>query len=137
MVTADVGIGADRANRTMTVTASSGSLTRTATFQVVGATLTATPLPAVIAPGAAGKVDFRLVDVNSNPMSGQTIVINGVNGVEVSGKTDSNGNYTYTYTAPTTAGSLDIRATAGGASMTQTVLVQSGTGTISPAGSWR
>jgi hypothetical protein len=133
VVTAAIGIGADRANRTISVTATSGSLSRTATFQVVGATLAATPLPAVIAPGAAGKVDFRLVDVNSNPMSAQAIVINGVNGVEVSGSTDSNGSYSYAYTAPASGGSLDIRATAGGVTTTQTVLVQSGTGTIPPA----
>ena len=133
VVTAQVGIGSDSANRSVTVTATSGSLTRTATFQVVGASLSATPLPAVIAPGAAGEVDFRLVDVNSNPMGARTIVVNGVNGVEVSGTTDSNGNYTYSYTAPPTSGSLDIRASAGGVSYTQTVLVQSGTGTIPPA----
>jgi hypothetical protein len=133
VVTAQVGIGADSANRSVTVTAVSGSLSRSATFQVVGANLTATPLPAVIAPGAKGQVDFRLVDVNSNPMSGQSIVINGVNAVEVSGTTDSNGNYSYAYTAPTSGGSLDIRATAGGVAVTETVLVQSGTGTIPPA----
>jgi hypothetical protein len=133
VVTAQIGIGADRANRTISVTAISGSLSRTATFQVVGATLTATPLPAVIAPGAAGTVDFRLVDVNSNPMSAQAIVINGVGGVETSGSTDSNGSYSYAYTAPASGGSLDIRATAGGVSVTQAVLVQSGTGTIPPA----
>lgn len=133
VVLAQVGIGADSANRSVTVTASSGSLTRTATFQIVGASITATPLPAVIAPGARGQVDFRLVDVNSNPMSGKSIVINGVNAVEVTGTTDSNGNYSYAYTAPTAAGSLDIRATAGGASVTETVQVQAGTGSIPPA----
>ena len=133
VVTAQVGIGADRSNRSVTVTATSGSLSRTATFQVVGAGLTATPLPAVIAPGASGQIDFRLVDVNSNPMSGQTIVINGVNAVEVSATTDTNGSYSYAYSAPATAGSLDIRATAGGVSVNQTVLVQSGTGAIPPA----
>lgn len=133
IVTAQVGIGDNSANRSITVTATSGSLTRTATFQVIGAGLSATPLPAVIAPGASGRVDFRLVDVNSNPMTNQSIVINGVNAVEVSGTTDSNGNYSYTYTAPTTPGSLDIRGSAGGVSVTSTVLVQSGTGTIPPA----
>ena len=133
VVIAQVGIGADRSNRSVTVTAASGSLSQTATFQVVGANLTATPLPAVIAPGATGQVDFRLVDVNSNPMSGQAIVVNGVNAVEVSGTTDINGNYSYVYTAPAAGGNLDIRATAGGVTMTQAVLVQSGTGAIPPA----
>ena len=134
VVTAAIGIGADRANRTISVTARSGSLSRTETFQVVGASLLATPLPAVVTPGSTGnQVDFRLVDVNSNPMSSQAIVVNGVNGVETSGTTDSNGSYSYTYTAPNSSGSLDIRATAGGVSTTQTILVQSGTGTIPPA----
>ncbi len=133
VVSAAVGTGSDRANRTVTVTAVSGSLTRTATFQVIGAKLTATPLPAVIAPGEAGKIDFQLVDVNSLAMSGQNIVVNGVNGVEVTGSTDSNGAYSYTYTAPAAGGSIDVRATAGGVTTTQTVLVQSGTGTIPSA----
>jgi hypothetical protein len=134
VVTASVGIGADRANRTITVTARSGSLTRSASFQVVGANLSSTPLPAVIAPGAAGQVDFRLVDANTNPMAGQAIVINGVSGVEVNATTDTNGNYTYAYTAPSTTGNLDIRASAGGVSTTQTVLVQAtGSGAIPPA----
>jgi hypothetical protein len=133
LVTAEIGVGANRANRVVTVTATSGSLSRTQTFQVVGSNLTATPLPAVIAPGAPGQIDYRLLDANSNPMSGQAIVINGVSGVEVSGTTGSNGDYSYTYTAPPAGGTLDIRATAGGVATTQTVLVQSGTGTIPPA----
>ena len=132
-VGAEIGIGADRSNRSVTVTAVSGGLSRTATFQVIGSKLTATPLPAVIAPGTAGQVDFQLLDVNSLPMANQGIVVNGVNGVDINGNTDSNGSYTYAYTAPAAPGSIDIRATAGGVTTTQTVLVQSGTGTIPPA----
>jgi hypothetical protein len=133
VVVAQVGIGSDRANRSVTVTATSGSLTRTASFQVIGASLSATALPAVIAPGAPGQVVFRLVDVNSNGMSNQSIAISGVNAVEINASTDSSGSYAYNYTAPAAGGSLDIRATAGGVTTTQTVLVQSGTGTIPPA----
>ncbi len=133
VVEADIGVGANQANRVVTVTAISGSLSRTATFQVVGANLVATPLPAVIVPGAPGQVDFRLLDANSNPMVGQTILVSGVSAVEVSGVTGSNGDYSYTYTAPAAGGNLDIKASAGGVSTTQTVLVQSGSGTIPPA----
>jgi hypothetical protein len=136
VVTAQVGAGADRANRTITVTAISGGLTRTATFQVVGANLTGTPLPAVIDPGAAGQVVFQLADISGSgsAMSGQTIVVNGIDGVDVTGATDVNGKYSYSYTAPTTAGNYTVKATAGGVSNTQTVLVQaSGSGAIPPA----
>ncbi|MEO8605662.1 MAG: hypothetical protein ABI629_24045, partial [bacterium] len=44
-----------------------------------------------------------------------------------------NGNYTYTYTAPASAGTVDIVGSAGGVSKTLTVLVQSGAGSILPA----
>lgn len=134
VVTAAVGIGNNRANRSITVTAISGSLTRTATFQVVGATLNGTPLPAVVTPGGAGKVDFQLKDVSGTAMTNQQIVVNGVDGVDTTGTTDGNGNFTYNYTAPTTSGQVSIKATAGGVSNTQTVLVQgAGGGAIPPA----
>jgi hypothetical protein len=131
VVTAEIGIGADRSSRSVTVTATSGRLSRTATFQIIGANLTATPLPAVIAPGAPGRIDFRLVDVNSNPMASQAISITGLGAV--SGTTDSNGSFSYSYVAPTAVASLEITATAGGVSVTQPITVASGTGTIPPA----
>lgn len=134
VVTAAVGIGADRSNRTVTVTATSGGLVRTANFQVVGANLTGTPLPAVIAPGAAGKVDFTLKASNEAAMSGQSIVVSGTDGSSVTGTTDANGKYSYGYTAPASAGSLNISATAGGVTQTVGVLVQaSGSTSIPPA----
>ena len=71
---------------------------------------------------------------NSNPMSSQTIVVNGVNGVENSGTTDSNGTYSYAYTAPSQQRQRRYPRHRGRACpTTQTVLVQSGTGTIPPA----
>lgn len=134
VVSAEIGGGADPANRTVTVTATSGGIKRTATFQVVGASLSGTPLPAVIEPGAAGRVEFLLKNVNASAMVGQAIVVNGVDGVDVNGKTDSNGKFVYNYTAPAVTGDASIKATAGGVSNTQTVQVQaSGAGAIPPA----
>lgn len=135
VVTADVGIGADHSNRTVTVTASSGGLTRTATFQVVGAALVGTPLPATVTPGGAGKVDFVLKDVNQAGMSGQQIVVTGADGSSVTGTTDSNGKYSYAYTAPSSLGTLNISAAAGGVSTTVSVLVQTAGSSSIPAAS--
>ncbi len=134
VVTAEVGIGADRANRTVTVTARSGGLERTATFQVVGAALTTPSGVEVIAPGVPGQVVFTLKDIGGTGMSGQQIVVSGIDGVEVTGTTGPNGEYNYSYTSPLTAGSYDIKASAGGVSYTQSVLVQgTGAGAIPPA----
>jgi hypothetical protein len=130
---ATVAVGADPSNRLITVTATSGALTATRTFAVTGSTLTATG-SAVVAPGSsANQVIFRLTNANGAGIANQPItIVAGALGTTVAA-TDVNGNYTYTYTAPGSAGSLDIVGSAGGVSKTLTVLVQSGAGSIVPA----
>lgn len=139
IVTGTVGIGADRTNRTVTVTATSGALTRQLAVQVVGTRVTATAVPAVLAPSEQGRVQYRVVDANGNPLAGVPITITGPGGVTSSATTAVNGDYQYTYTAPNTAGNLNIVASAGGVENTTTVIVQSGPSTIPPvtAGSVR
>ncbi len=124
--TAVVSIGADPSNRVITVRASSGSLSASAPFAVTGAALSGTTIPAIVAPGSTGnKVDFRLVNANGAAMIGQTITIVAGPLGTTTGTTGVNGEYSYSYTAPATTGPLDVTATAGGVSNTQTVTVQS------------
>lgn len=130
-VKGQVNIGSDRSNRTITVTATSGTLTRTAAFIVTGATLQATAVPSVLTPGSAGnKINYALVDVNKNPMSGQSITVSGAGLTPATGSTDVNGLYTFTYTAPTAPGSVLINATAGGSNSAITVNVPTGGATV-------
>jgi hypothetical protein len=130
---ATVAIGANPSNRIVTVTATSGSLTATGLFAVTGATLTGTRVPAVVLPGSTNnRVDFRLVDANGKAMVGQAIDIAAGSLGTTSGTTGVNGDYSYLYTAPTATGNLDVVATAGGVTNTQTVLVQSTAGSIPP-----
>ncbi|MDP4301936.1 hypothetical protein [Leptothrix discophora] len=129
-LTGTVGIGTDRSNRIVTVTAISGGVSRSASFNVVGAQLNATVLQAVLAPSGAGQIDYRLLDVNSNAMVGLPISVSAAGLATGSGVTDSNGVYTYRFTAPSTASTLNISAVAGGVSRTDTVIVQAGSGSI-------
>ena len=135
-LTGTVSIGENRSNRTIKVTATSavdGSIVAEKTFQVVGATLSDTVLPAVISPSANGAVNYRLVDSTGNPMAGVAIAVTGADGVETLGTTNSNGEFAYAYTAPSAAGNAVIRASAGGATTESTVLVQAaGGGSIPP-----
>ncbi len=118
--------GSDPSNRIVTVTVTSGSLTKSASFAVTGAKLTGTVITVNPAPGSTGnRVDFRLINANSNPIVGQTITVTAGSLAPVTGVTGAAGDYTYTYTAPTTPGPLDITATAGGTSSTQTVTIAS------------
>jgi hypothetical protein len=132
IVSGTVRIGADRSNRAITVTATSGTLVRQVAVQVVGTRITATPVPAVLAPAEQGRVQYRVVDANGNPLAGVPITITGPAGVTSTANTAINGDYEYSYTAPTAAGNLNIVATSGGVETTTTVIVQAGPSTIPP-----
>lgn len=127
--TAAVSIGDDRSNRVITVTATSGTLTKSLNIQVIGSQIRATLLPAVVSPGQAGKVQYRLTDVNGNAVAGKSIVVTGPGGVQTTGTSDANGDYEYPYTAQT-AGDLLIRASALGVEKLVTVTVLANNGTI-------
>ncbi len=129
-VTGVVSIGEDKSNRTITVTATSGGLTRTAAIQVTGAKINATLLNAVLAPNQNGGVQYRLVDANGNAIPGKRLTIVGPGGVQTIATTGANGDYDYSFRAPALAGSVDIRASAAGVENLVTVLVNSGVGTI-------
>lgn len=132
-VTGTLSIGGNRANRVITVTARSGEVTRTAQIQVVGTTITSTLVPAVVAPGAAGQVQYRVVDQTGNPMVGQAVSISvpGTPGLaptpplSATAVTGSNGEFTFNYTAPTVTGSYEVAATIAGLTDTRRVTVQS------------
>ena len=133
VVTGAVGIGSNRANRVVLVTAVSGSLSRQIALQVTGARLTATAVPAVLAPSQAGKVQYRVVDATGNALSNIDITVTGPGGVVSTNRTGINGEFEYSYTAPSAAGNLDLRASSSGVDLLTTVVVQSGPGSIPPA----
>jgi hypothetical protein len=124
VVTAVVGIGSDRSNRRITVTATSGTLVRTAFFDVTGAKLTSSASPLVVA-GSANVIEYTLVDFNAVAMANQTISVSGNGLPTVSGQTDLNGKFRYNYNAPASPITLNIVATGAGDQNTRTVSVTS------------
>ncbi len=133
-VTGTVSIGQDHSNRAVSVIATTGTLTRTVAFQVRGTQfLQASPVPAVVSAGEAGTVQYLLADTNSNPMPGVAISVAGNGIANGTGKTDLNGAYTFSYTAPNAPGTnLAIKALAGGIESTVTVAIPGGGNTTVP-----
>jgi hypothetical protein len=127
-----VGIGSDRSNRTITVRAVSGSIAREAAIRVIGTRITATALPAVLAPGQAGTVQYNVVDSAGSPLTATQVSITGPGGTTSTGTTGVNGDFVYTYTAPANTGNLNVRASVAGVESITTVLIQSGTSTLPP-----
>lgn len=125
-ITGVVSIGEDKSNRVITVTAVSGSVTKTAAIQVTGAKINATVLGAVLAPGQTGTVQYRLVDVNGNPIPGKRLTISGPSGIQTVATTGTNGEYDFVFKAPNATGTIDIRASAAGVESTVSVFINSG-----------
>ncbi|MDH0864207.1 hypothetical protein [Mitsuaria sp. GD03876] len=131
---AQITSGADKSNRLITVTAKTNTLTRSASFQVTGAKIQGTAVPTQPAAGSTNnRVDFRVSDVNQNPMTAQPITVSAPGLPTATSTTDGSGAYSYVYTAPTTAGPIDITATSGGVSTVVTVTVPSSSSAVPPA----
>ena len=116
-VSADIAAGANKANRTVILEATTGSLRKTTSVQVVGAVITSTVSSPVIAPGAAATVRYRVVDQSTNPMPNQAAQVSavGFTPATATGITDPNGEYVYSFTAPVATGAYTISTTIAGA----------------------
>ena len=126
-VTARVQIGADKSNRLVTVTATSDSLVRTATFQVTGTSILATASPASPDAGSTGnRIEYRVVDVNQNPLVGVPISLSAPGVTPATGTTNANGSYVFIYQAPATPGAVDFTATAAGKTSVLNLVVKGG-----------
>ena len=123
VVTANVNIGADRTNRVITVTASSGTITKSLPLAVTGAKLSASLSPVVNAGSTGNSVAYKLLDSSGLAMPGQAISITAGGLPSVAGVTDINGAFAYSYTAPAAPGSLTLLATAAGDALSSTVAV--------------
>lgn len=125
-VTATLGVGTNQANRLITVTATSGTISKTLSVQVTGTNVKATLVPAVAPPGSAAQVQYQVTDKLGNPMVNQAVnvVATGMTPAEATGVTDSNGKYTFSYNASGTVGAYQVIMSVAGVTDTQTVNVQ-------------
>ena len=117
-ITGKVSTGSDRGNRVITVTATSGAISQSATLQVVGTAITSVLVPAVIAPSTAGQVQYHVVDQAGNPMTGQAVQIVAPSLTPPSRpeRPAPNGDFVFAYTSPAATGAYTITANIGGKS---------------------
>ena len=83
LLTAEIGIGGSTANRTMTVTATSGSITRTATLEVrdptpggvAGPTLDIALSTSLVTPRTSAQATLTLRSASGTPLAGVTVAL--------------------------------------------------------------
>jgi hypothetical protein len=132
VVTATVGLGADKSNRIVTLTVTSGAVEQQVSFQVTGSRIASTYNGTVAASSVGNTVVYQVTDVNGIALVGQEISVSAPGLTSAAGVTDGSGRFTFTYDAPAAAGELIITATAAGVSEVANVSVQSG-GTVPAA----
>jgi hypothetical protein len=135
VVTASLGYGSDRSYRSVLVTATSGTVTKTASFTVNGAQLTASYAPLVTAGSGTQQINYTVVDDNSNPMGNQGISVTSPTTGNASGTTDAFGKFAYTYAAPSSATTLTIAAASAGRTLNSQIAVQASGSTLPNASS--
>ncbi len=123
-VSAVVSIGADKSNRTVTVTATHGNLSRRVTFQVTGTRVTSTYASSVLPSSTGNVVRYLVTDINATPLVGQEVSVSASGLPSVTGTTSGAGFFDYVYDAPAASGALVITATAAGVSDVATIQVQ-------------
>lgn len=128
--TGNVSIGADKSNRTITITVAINGIVRRTSVQVVGSKLTVQVQPNTLAPGQTGTVSAVLQDSSLNPIAGTTITLSGtIPGMAGQSLiTDFSGQASQTFTAPSTTGTFTIGASGSGvtASAVQVQVVTAG-----------
>ena len=129
IVTGALTIGNDHSNRTINLVITSGSITKNLAVTVTGATLTANAVSG--SAGSTATIVYRLTDSAGTSLAAVPISVSGDGLPTVNDVTDSSGNYTYSYTVPSSA-SLVITATAGGVTTATTVTISA---TTTPAAS--
>lgn len=126
VVTATLSAGDDRSIRVITITATSGAISKTTTVQVSGTTITSVLVPAVVSPNAPGEVQYLVVDDAGTAMANQSVqvVATGLAPAQATGVTGANGEYTFAYVGPATPGNYVITTNIAGKSDLRTVQVQ-------------
>lgn len=123
-LTATVGIGEDKSNRTVTIKATSGDVTSQATFQVTGTKITSTYANSVTPNSAGNVIHYLVTDINAIALVNQEITVSGAGLTAVTGTTSADGTFDFTYDAPSTPGTLTVTADSAGVSDTATIQVQ-------------
>ena len=129
VVTGALTVGSDHSNRTIDVLVTAGSLTKTVSIPVNGASLNATAGSGTA--GSASTIQYTLVDASNTAIAGAPITVSVPGQSDVSATTDANGKYSFPFTMP--SASTIVTAKAAGVTTTTTVTPTNGSTVIPDA----
>ena len=139
--TGDITTGGNKNNRTINAKITVSGIEKNASISVVGSQFTLTPVPATPTPGQTVSLVLSSTDSTGASVAAAQALLSGSAGLSGTFTTDSSGQKTVSFNAPTTAGSYTVVASGLGGSTTKIIQVISATvggfpdavGTISAA----
>lgn len=105
-----IEIGQDKSNRTIGVTITMGSVTKTGVVYVIGTVITASLIPANPVPGESATLELSVKDSATNAIPNVPITFSGSFGFTESATTDATGMIRKTILAPSTPGTYQLYA---------------------------
>ncbi|MFN7153545.1 MAG: Ig-like domain-containing protein [Acidovorax sp.] len=133
-VSGKVSTGADKSNRTITVTMTMGDKIKSEVIPVTGSKISLTTVPAAPVPGSPVTLSAKVVDVNGAGIPNIPVNLAGSLGFRNTLQTDINGNATSSIaSAPLTAGIYTVEASGSGVTEKRDVQVISTTGGVPDA----
>ncbi len=114
--TGQIGIGADKSNRTITATVTVNNKVKTTSLNVIGSRVVLQSTPSAPTPGQSATLTATVTDSAGNPAPNVVVTLSGTV-ASLAGQTattDVTGVATKTYSAPASAGVYSIGASANG-----------------------
>jgi len=122
-----IGIGADKSNRLIRYTVTSGGVQKTGAVSVSGIVMQSSVTPQVTPPGGNVSLSVTVKDAASAGVSGVTVTATGITGVTLAPQqTNSNGVATFTFVAPSVEGFYTIALASSGQTASTVLQVSSG-----------
>jgi hypothetical protein len=115
----------NKTNRVINVTATMGTIVKTATINVVGSAISVTPLPASPQPGENVVYNVSVKDSGGVGIPNVALSVSGTAGLAASIATDQNGNAVVGGAAPAAAGTYTLVVAGSGVSTTRAIQVVS------------
>lgn len=122
----DIEIGQDKSNRTVEVTITMGSITKTGYVYVVGTVMSVNLVPANPAPGASAALELSVKDSANNPIPDNKVTLSGSLGFTGSFTTDASGTVKQEIRAPSSEGAYQLTVNGLGTLITRVVQVTRG-----------
>jgi hypothetical protein len=134
LFTTSISPGPSKINRTVLVKVTTGSLSQSTAFEVIGTTLAATLVPGNPVPNSSATLTVDVLDSSGSPAANELVSLSGVAGLPTNPvSTNAQGKAVFNILVPPTDGNYTVKVSAAGTSIDKVIQVSTPGSTSIPA----